>query len=237
MIYLLYIDDYHAGDPLFVQGLARELAQAGLAKPPCVLVHGSGEQAERLLEAQGLFPERAAGVWKTTSDQEALLVERAIREANRSLTNTLNDAVVSTVGLHGVNRRLLQANGDGDLHVHRPGWVQQLIQQGVVPVVSTLVAGPDGQPQEAPVHAVVQALQTMLEGPVTLVSFLRSSKPGLFEGDERIAQVEATALPPSEVVPDPAVVRAAAGVGGAVLLTTLYGFFDKEGPQGTYVQP
>ncbi|RMH60596.1 MAG: acetylglutamate kinase, partial [Bacteroidetes bacterium] len=139
MTYVLYLDAYHLGDPLFLQGLARWVAQAGPQRPPLWLVHGSGERAERLLEAQGLFPERSGGVWAVTRPEERALVERALRETNRTIVATLTDAVVPAVGIHGVDRNLMRRQADGTVVIGRIGWVRELARQRVVPVLSTLV--------------------------------------------------------------------------------------------------
>lgn len=237
MTYLLYLDPYHLGDPLFVQGVARRMAQAGAGKPPTLLVHGSGEQAERLLEAQGLFPEQEAGVWKVTGPEEAALVERALRETNRKIVAALTDAVVAAVGVHGVDRSMMELAEDGTVSARRLGWVRDLLTQRVVPVLSTLVTDTGtGRPREAAVGPVIQGLvEAIRPDEVTVVILLKTNKPGLLRDGERVATVGADAIPGSEVLPDPALVHTLAAAGVPVLLTTVRGFLAGESPVGTRV--
>ncbi|ARA92950.1 hypothetical protein AWN76_007100 [Rhodothermaceae bacterium RA] len=237
MTYVLYLDAYHLGDPLFLQGLARWVAQAGPQRPSLWLVHGSGERAERLLEAQGLFPERSGGVWAVTRPEERALVERALRETNRTIVATLTDAVVPAVGIHGIDRNLMRRQADGTVVVGRIGWVRDLARQRVVPVLSTLVTdAASGQPGEAAAGAVLRALaEAMRPEAMTAVALLKADTPGIRQEGKTLAEVPAEALAGGDWLPDPAPVEALAAAGVPVLLTNRRGLLAPDGPLGTRV--
>ncbi|MDT7857348.1 hypothetical protein RQM47_11915 [Rubrivirga sp. S365] len=163
---VLLLDAYHLGDPLFLTGLARDLAaRAGGA----VLVHGSGERGERALESLGLLPEAVGGAWATATDEEAAAVERATRALSREIVHELNEAGVSAVRALGADRGLLKRSGGGVV-AGKTAWLQTLVGQGVVAVVASLVAAADGGPlAEADPAAATAALAGALEEPVTVL--------------------------------------------------------------------
>ena len=151
---LLYLDDRHLEDLLLVQRLARVLKQL---PAPLVLVHGSGGRAEQLLEAEGYVPERRQGVLVARNDRERALIERGIRETNQRLVAGLNELLIPAVGIQGSDRGLLKRSGNGALQVGQVVWLEQLLRQGVWPVLSTLV-DPGGPPVEAPAAEILIAL-------------------------------------------------------------------------------
>lgn len=164
---VLLLDPYHLGDPLFVTGLARDLAarRGGL-----VLVHGSGERGERALEASGAVPREVDGVWAVETDGEAETVERTTRELNREIAHELNEAGVASTRLVGADRGLLKGDGAGGVHVGRSGWLAELVGRGVVAVVAALVAAP-GAPALREVEAgrAAAALAGALAEPVLVL--------------------------------------------------------------------
>lgn len=136
----VYLDPYFLGDPLFVPGLARDVAARGTG---LVLVHGSGERGERALESLGRMPERQDGVWRTSDAEERDAVERAARVLNREIVHELNEAGVSAIRVIGADRGLLKLDHDR-IVAGRTAWLGDLLQSGVVAVVASLAAGEDG---------------------------------------------------------------------------------------------
>ena len=137
---VVYLDPYFLGDPLFVPGLARDVAAraAGL-----VLVHGSGERGERALESLGRMPTARDGVWDAEDDEGRAVVERATRDLNREIAHELNEAGVSAIRVMGADRGLLKLR-DGAVEAGKTGWLGDLVGQGVVAVVASLVEGEAG---------------------------------------------------------------------------------------------
>jgi len=138
-IYLIYLDPYHLDDLLFLPSLAQMMGRLQLRRSACLLLHGSGEQAERLLEAEGLFPERKEGLVQVRTAAEAVLVERAARRVNRQIVGALTDEGVPAVGLQGLDRGLLRLSDEGRVITGRIDWLKALAQKQAVPVVSALV--------------------------------------------------------------------------------------------------
>jgi hypothetical protein len=238
-LYILYLDRYHLGDDLFIKSMAQRFSQGPAGEPFTLIVHGSGEKVERTLEAEGLFPDRREGVLDVETDEQRRLVERAVREANQELVGTMTDEVVSTVGVQGVDRSLLQATGDG-VEAGTTGWLEALIKQRVVAVVSALVRR-EGAVREVWTADAATALARGLEGgfDVSVVFLTRSDRPGLAaeaSGDDGTAE----AAPPADVtdddVPEPDAVARVARAGVPVLVTNLDGFFAEGGPTGTRIR-
>ena len=132
---VVYLDPYFLGDPLFVPGLARDLAARGSG---VLLVHGSGERGERALEALGDVPTSDGGVWRTRGLEGEQAVERAARELNREIHHELNEAGVATIRVAGSDRGLLRPVG-GALEVGNAAWLSQSLAQGVTAVLVSLV--------------------------------------------------------------------------------------------------
>ena len=232
-MYLFYLDAYHQEDPLFVQELARALKNAP-SRPPCLLVHTSGERGERMIEATGAIPMRDNGVLQPADAEQQRLLERAIREDNRRLVGTLTDEVVPAVGIHGADRRLLRLGDTGHVEVGKIAWLQALMTQGVIPVISATYADTDGVLREVPPAKVLRALTEKLTG--TVVFFNRGSQPGLRGADGQPMSVRvATDLPGSEVLPEPEVVRATAEAAVSVWVSRPRGWLRSETPVGTRI--
>ncbi len=162
---VVYLDPYFLGDPLFIPGLAQDLAarEGGL-----VLVHGSGERGERALESLGRMPASSGGVWLVEDAEGRDAVERATRDLNREIVHELNEAGVSAIRVMGADRGLLKRS-DGSIEAGRTGWLGDLVGQGVVAVVAALVDGPDG-PAEADAATAAGVLAVALGGSLAVLT-------------------------------------------------------------------
>ncbi|MEM1125685.1 MAG: acetylglutamate kinase [Bacteroidota bacterium] len=232
-MYLFYLDLHHLQDLLFVQQVARA---AGGDRPPCLLVHGSGDQAERLLEGHGYFPTRHPdGRWLVETAEERQFIEQAVRATNRQVIQALNDQVVPSVGIQGGDRSLLRVE-EGQVRTGRVGWVEALVSQRVLPVVSTLVPDPAvGQAAEQSAEAVLVALAEALDA--TVAFCLKGSAAGLLDEARQVRPtVSAAELVQEPSLPVPDVVQRVAAQGLPVLLTSVDGFFGQIVPEGTLVK-
>ena len=135
---VLYLDPYHLGDPLFLTGLARDLAARGTGDG-VVVVHGAGERGERALESLGRIPTAKNGVWETEDAEGADAVERATRDFGREIVHEINEAGVAVVRMAAGDRGLIRRDGDR-LTVGKHGWLADLVAQGVTVVVTALLA-------------------------------------------------------------------------------------------------
>ena len=146
---VVYLDPYFLGDPLFVPGLAQDVAARGAG---LVLVHGSGERGERALESLGRLPVARDGVWQAEDDEGRGVVERAIRDLNREIAHELNEAGVSAIRVMGADRGLLKVR-DGTVVAGRTTWLRDLTERGVVAVVASLVEGDAGSVEADPARS------------------------------------------------------------------------------------
>lgn len=229
MRYLLHLDDYHLDDLLFVQSLGRLMNGA---RRPLVLVHGSGGGVERLLEAEGFFPDVQDGWFANLSAEWRPLVEQGLRQTNRTLVSKLTDSGVSAVGLHGADRRLVRRIEAGELVVGDVSWMQTLVGSGAVPVVSALVAGVEGS-DLADAGAVGGALAQAL-GSVMPVVLTRTERAGL--GQPPVSEASAADLDASAAeLADAPSARALLEACGVLLVTSAPAFFAPQGPSGTRI--
>ena len=240
-LYLVYLDREHLGDQLYMQGVAQRFSESPSGEPPCILVHGSGEKVERTLEAEGFFPERSRGVLDVSDESHLALVERAVREVNQEVVALLTDEVVSTVGVQGDSRRLLQRGEEGEVQTGAVGWVEALVKQRVLPVVSALA-------QDASENAVreiwtADALIALADAfadafEPTAVFFTTTDRPGLPAPGDDPSAIRETAAPDDvtdQDVSEPEAVHRVCGAGVPALLTTPQSFFADDGPRGTVV--
>lgn len=233
---ILYLDDYHAGDVLFLQSLARGLARRSTSVSP-VVVHGSGEHAERLLESKGIFRERRGGVLAVENVEEYGMVERAARHLNQKLVSILTEAVVASVGVMGDQRRMFVVK-NGHIEASGAAWIGELLEHGIVPVVSAFArdeaAGTTGEiPMADAVTALARAHQPALP---TIVFFTSTNLPGIMRHGERLETIDADAPAFSKSVVDISAVEHILATGAAeVLLTNTTRFGDAEGPTGTRI--
>ncbi len=232
-LYLVYLDRHHLGDSLFLKSLAQHFAEGGSGEPPCILVHGSGEKVERTLESQGYFPERVDGVLDVETEEQRQLVERAVRETNQEIVAALTDEVVSTVGIQGVDRNLLERGEEGTVQATNVGWVTALIRQRVLPVVSALIEE-NGITREVGAADALVALARAFEASFDPVAcaLTTTDQAGLMDVSGIREQATVDAVTDDEV-PDPATVRRLHNAGVPVLLTNLQGLLGGDEPEGT----
>lgn len=236
-VYVLFLDDYHAGDVLFLQGLARAMARRTW-KPAPVIVHGSGEHAERLLEAHGIFRRRTGGVLEIESASEHTLVEQALRSLNQKIVALLTDAVVSTVGVIGAQRNVF-AIADGQLCARGATWLYGIARQGVVPVVAANArdetSGATGEVAlTQAVESLAAGLSRSAEG-VEIVAFTRTNLPGIMRKGSPRSQVDVSEPVLRESVPDWESLADLVTAGYPVLLTNSNRLADSGGPSGSHV--
>jgi acetylglutamate kinase len=236
-LYIIYLDAYHQGDDIFINELAQRLHQAPAGDPLCMVVHGSGEKVERTLESQGLFPERVDGVLDVSEPDHIRLVERAVRETNQKIVAAFTDEVVPTVGIQGVDRNLLQRDDEGALSAHKVGWVEALLKQRVVPVVSALVDDAEGSfvREVDPAEAVVTLAEAFEAVDPAIVFFTTGPRPGLTDADGVQEAVSVDALGDDGPLPRPEAVRRVVQAGLPALITNLDGLFADGAPRGTRV--
>lgn len=158
-------------DEGFLEGLALAIEALRRQAAP-VLVHGGGKEIARLQGALGLQPRFVDGLRVT--DEATLAVTEMVLSGtvNKRLVARLVDRGIPAVGLSGVDGGLLRVqpllHPAADLgHVGvvadvDPTLLQLLLERGMVPVVSPISLGPDGQRYNVNADHAAMALATAL---------------------------------------------------------------------------
>jgi acetylglutamate kinase len=228
---LFFLDRYHLGDPLFGGRLARDIK---LLAQPRMIVHGSGEEAERMLEAQGLIPERREGVLAVSDDRQRQLVVNAVRDLNRKLSAALDDEAVPSVRVLGTDRGLLRVE-DGRLAAGRVSWLRDLGASRVVPVVGTVATNAGGQAVEVDAARAAAVLAIALDAAIVFLAL--GHRDGLYESEEPLSEVSVDRLADFPALPEPASIQTAVETGARVIVTSLTALRGSEVVSGTRIVP
>lgn len=198
MTSLLFIDDFHAGDPLFLADLGRRLLQRK-GNGGIVVFHDAKEDVERATES-------------VTADQMARVSERAVREANQGIARRLIEEGVPAVSIQGSDRGLLQLHArdvksslrsglDTGLNAENADWLLRMISLRSIPVVSQLVSGADGSVvADAGQCAAALAVALAEHDAVECVLFNQNRKRTLYRDGTPVESVSIAGLAEFEVL-------------------------------------
>jgi acetylglutamate kinase len=164
----------------------------------CVLVHGGGPQVDALMKRMGKAPEFRDGLRVTDADTLQIVRMVLVGGVNRDLVATINretrDDPVA-VGVAGEDGGLLVAAPRdaalgfvGDVAYVRAGRLHGLLDQGLVPVISTIGADPSGQPYNINADEAAKAIAVAMKA--EKIVYLTAA-PGLLED----AKDETTLVP------------------------------------------
>jgi acetylglutamate kinase len=140
-------------DPERARSLAKDVLLLHSVGIRPVLVHGGGPQIDEQMARQGIKVERIDGLRVT--DAEALDIVRMVLvgKINRELVSAVNALEPVAVGVAGEDGRLLEAEPVdprlgyvGKVIEVRAGLLHALLDDGLVPIVSTVGADSSGQP-------------------------------------------------------------------------------------------
>lgn len=174
MTTLLFLDDYHVGDPLFLADLGRRLSKLGSAGRT-LIVHRASEQVAKNLEA-------------ADDDDQDAIVERTIRETNQGVTRRLIEEGVPAVSVQGSDRPLLKMGAT--LSLGSSGWLLGMVDLGSVAVISPLAESDEGVKSVDPVDVACKIAELMADrGDVQCAVFCSTRKEGLFRDGVRIDQL------------------------------------------------
>ncbi|MGH9136530.1 MAG: acetylglutamate kinase [Acidimicrobiales bacterium] len=117
-----------------------------------VVVHGGGPQISRLMEQLGKEPVFHEGLRVTDADTVDIARMVLVGKVNRDIVGSINRHGPLAVGLSGEDAGLILASARnpalgfvGDVAAINPSLVQRLLAEDLIPVLSTIGAGPDGQ--------------------------------------------------------------------------------------------
>jgi acetylglutamate kinase len=181
------------GNELNAPGFLEELADIhhGLARMDewAVIVHGGGQDIADLQSRLGIEPVKVDGLRVT--DAASLNVAEMVLSgrANKQIVRALLAAGLDAVGLSGVDGRLLTARKKqhptadlglvGEVTAVRAHLLQRLLQVGLIPVISPISLGNDGQTYNVNADEAAAAIAAALEADT--LDFV-SNVPGVLAG-------------------------------------------------------
>ncbi len=140
-------------DPARARSLAKDVLLLHSVGIRPVLVHGGGPQIDEQMARQGKTVERIDGLRVTDSETLDIVRMVLVGKINRELVAALNVLEPVAVGVAGEDGRLLEATQIdpklgfvGKVGKVRAGLLHALLDDGLVPIVSTVGADDQGQP-------------------------------------------------------------------------------------------
>lgn len=180
-----------------------------------VVVHGGGPQITTMLEKLGVVSEFKGGYRVTTPEVMDVVRMVLIGQVQRELVGLINAHGPFAVGVSGEDahtftavRRTALVEGEetdvglvGDVTEVRPEHIAQLLDSGLIPVVSTVALGADGQTYNVNADTAAAALAVALKAQklvmLTDVEGLYRDWPNSDEVIRRIDTAELAELLPS----------------------------------------
>jgi acetylglutamate kinase len=154
----------------------------------CVLVHGGGPQVDTMLRRVGKQPEFRDGLRVTDAETLEIVRMVLVGKINRELVATINGqagAEPVAVGVSGEDAGLLTVTQRdpalgfvGDVTEVRAELVHRLLDDGLMPVISTVGADPSGQPYNVNADEAARAIAVAMDA--EKIVYLTAA-PGLLE--------------------------------------------------------
>jgi acetylglutamate kinase len=172
-------------DPARARSLAKDVLLLHSVGIRVVLVHGGGPQIDEQMARQGIAVKRVNGLRVT--DAEALDVVRMVLvgKINRELVSALNALEPVAVGVAGEDGRLLEATQIdpalgfvGRVSHVRAELLHALLDDGLVPIVSTVGADTEGQPYNVNADDAARAIAIAMTAEKLIYL---TAAPGLLE--------------------------------------------------------
>ncbi|MDX1614768.1 MAG: acetylglutamate kinase [Candidatus Promineifilaceae bacterium] len=195
-IHVLKIGGNELSDPGFLDTMAQNTAALN---EPVVIIHGGGKAIAELQSRLGLRPVKVDGLRVT--DAESLWVSQMVLsgQVNKAIVAALLAAGVRAVGLSGVDGGLLRCIKKhhpavdlglvGEIVAVESSLIQQLLAQGITPVISPISLGMDGQIYNVNADEAAGALAAALAA--TLLTFVSNVPAVLDEKQLPIAALTA----------------------------------------------
>ena len=172
-------------DPARARSLAKDVLLLHSVGIRVVLIHGGGPQIDEQMARQGIAVQRVEGLRVT--DAEALDVVRMVLvgKINRELVSAVNALEPVAVGVAGEDGRLLETRPIdpalgfvGKVEHVRAGLLHALLDDGLVPIVSTVGADSSGQPYNVNADDAARAIAVAMAA--EKIVYLTGA-PGLLE--------------------------------------------------------
>jgi acetylglutamate kinase len=172
-------------DPARARSLAQDVLLLVSVGIRVVLVHGGGPQIDEQMERQGREVQRVNGLRVTDADTLDVVRMVLVGKINRELVSAVNALEPVAVGVAGEDGRLLKAapvdpalGFVGRVEEVRAGLLHALLDDGLVPIVSTVGADASGQPYNINADDAARAIAVAM-GAEKLIYL--TGAPGLLE--------------------------------------------------------
>jgi len=170
-------------DEVLKAGFAEDILFLRLAGLRPVVVHGGGPQISAMLSRLGVDSEFKGGLRVTTPEVMEVVGMVLVGQVQRELVGLLNEHGPYAVGLSGEDAHLFTAERRGatvdgqtvdigqvgDVVTVRPDFVEQLLDDGLIPVVSTVARGEDGTSYNVNADTAAAALAIALSAQKLIV--------------------------------------------------------------------
>ncbi len=180
-------------DPERARSLAKDVLLLHSVGIRPVLVHGGGPQIDQLMGKLGMTPEFRDGLRVTDGDTLDIVRMVLVGKINRELVNALNALEPVAVGVAGEDGRLLTAEPVdpalgfvGKVGEVRAELLHALLDNGLVPIVSTVGSDISGQPYNINADDAARAIAVAM-GAEKLIYL--TSAPGLLEDPSDVSSL------------------------------------------------
>jgi acetylglutamate kinase len=164
-------------DDALKTAFAQDMAFMRLAGLRPVVVHGGGPQIGSMLARLGIESEFVGGLRRTTPEVMEVVGMVLVGQVQRELVGLLNEHGPLAVGMSGEDAHLFTAqrrgaivDGEevdiglvGDVVEVRPEFVERLLDDGLIPVVSTVARDVNGQAHNVNADTAAAALAVALK--------------------------------------------------------------------------
>ncbi len=170
-------------DEALKAGFAEDILFLRLAGLRPVVVHGGGPQISAMLTQLGVESEFKGGLRVTTPEVMDVVGMVLVGQVQRELVGLINEHGPYSVGISGEDAHLFTAERRGatvegqmvdigqvgDVVKVRPDFVEQLLDDGLIPVVSTVARGEDGTSYNVNADTAAAALAVALSAQKLIV--------------------------------------------------------------------
>ncbi|WP_309611514.1 acetylglutamate kinase [Sphingomonas sp.] len=157
-------------DPDRARSLAKDVLLLHSVGIRPVLVHGGGPQIDEQMKRNGLVPEFRNGLRVTDAETLDIVRMVLVGKINRELVGAVNALEPLAIGVAGEDGRLLEAEPldpalgfVGTVTQVRARLLHALLDDGLIPIVSTVGAGIDGQPYNVNADDAARAIAVAMQ--------------------------------------------------------------------------
>ena len=167
-------------------GVIRDIVFLSCVGVRPIVVHGGGPEINIWLNKLGIEPQFKDGLRVTDADTMDVVEMVLVGRVNKELVSLINQAGASAVGLCGKDSNLIQARPVGKAGIGfvgevsnvNPELIQSLVDNGYVPVISSVAADEQGQAYNINADTVAGEIAAALHAEKLI---LLTDTPGILE--------------------------------------------------------